>query len=63
MNRCAILPQVRNLREGLAQDVRRTFEVRRTQGYNTTVVVKIDPTKSSADSLVYATYLGEKEGR
>jgi len=45
---------------GAVEDVRRTFEVRRTQGYNTTVVVKIDPTKSGADSLVYATYLGEK---
>ena len=47
---------------GAVEDVRRTFEVRRTQGYNTTVVVKIDPTKSGADSLVYATYLGEHSG-
>jgi len=46
---------------GAVEDVRRTSKVRRTQGYNTTVVVKIDPTKSGADSLVYATYLGEKE--
>ncbi|RLC61169.1 MAG: hypothetical protein DRI48_11055, partial [Chloroflexi bacterium] len=32
------------------------------QGSNTTVVVKIDPTRSGADSLVYATYLGEHSG-